>query len=72
MPFRDQRPTLSPAHRSELDRQAINAACHVLLSVVWLERRVAMHLVTLSEKADARRAVGRPRHKLIPVPTHEP
>ncbi len=72
MPVREQRPSLSNTHRSELDRQAINAACHVLLSVVWLERRVAMRLVTLSENADARRAVGRPRHALIPVATHEP
>ena len=49
MPVREQRPSLSNTHRSELDRQAISAACHVLLSVVWLERRVAMRLVTLSE-----------------------
>ena len=47
MPFRDERPSPYRAHRSHFDRQAINAACHLLLGVVWLERRVAMHLVTL-------------------------
>ena len=54
MPLRDQPPSLPPVHRSEFDRRAINAACHLLLGVVWLERRVAMQLVTISERVDAR------------------
>lgn len=41
--------------RSGIDRQAINAVCHLLLSAVWLERRVAVRLVTLAERSDARR-----------------
>jgi hypothetical protein len=41
--------------RSSIDRQAINAACHLLLSAVWLERRMAVGLVTLAERSDTRR-----------------
>jgi hypothetical protein len=35
------RKDLAAAHRSELDHRAINVAGHVLLGVVWLERRIA-------------------------------
>jgi hypothetical protein len=41
--------------RWDVDRQAINAACHLLLSAVWLERRMAVGLVTLAERSDTRR-----------------
>jgi hypothetical protein len=41
--------------RWDIDRQAINAACHLLSSAVWLERRVAVGFVTLAERSDTRR-----------------
>jgi hypothetical protein len=49
--------SLSRTQRPEFDRQAINAACHLLLGAVWLERHIAVGLVTLAERADARRLV---------------
>jgi hypothetical protein len=71
MPFRDQRSSPSGTRRSKFDRKAINAACHVLLGMVWMERRVAMDLVTLAEKTDARRAARRPRPALIAAVINE-
>ncbi len=35
------RKDLTAARRSELDHRAINIAGHLLLGVVWLERRIA-------------------------------
>ena len=58
MPFRERRPTQHRTHRSAIDRQAINVACHLLLGVVWFERHVATQLVTFAERADGRRPVA--------------
>ncbi len=60
-----QNRSLYRTQRPEIDRQAINAACHLLLGAVWLERRVAIRLVTLAERADTRRAVDQRQHSGI-------
>jgi hypothetical protein len=41
MSHRRDLPAAHRAHRSELDRRAINVTGHLLLGVVWLECRVA-------------------------------
>jgi hypothetical protein len=56
MPFRTPGPTPYRTHRSHVDRQAINVACHLLLGVVWFERRLATQLVTFAERTDGRRS----------------
>lgn len=72
MPFRDEPPSPHRTYRSEFDRQAINAACRLLLSAVWLERRVAMQLMTFAERADARQAMGQPLQAVMAEATNEP
>ncbi len=52
------------AHRSELDHRAINMAGHLLLGVVWLERRIAYipdQLGALLEMAVLEGSSGRSR-----------
>jgi hypothetical protein len=51
--------SLYRTQRPEIDRQAINAACHLLLGAVWLERHIAVRLVTLAERADVRQSIDR-------------
>jgi hypothetical protein len=41
MTNRNDQPVAYRAHRSELDHRAINVTGHLLLGVVWLERRIA-------------------------------
>ena len=41
MTQRSKSPAGNRAHRSELDRRAINVAGHLLLGFVWLECRLA-------------------------------
>jgi hypothetical protein len=60
-----QNRSLYRTQRPEIDRQAINAACHLLLGAIWLERRVAMRLVTLAERVDTRGSVDQRQHSGI-------
>jgi hypothetical protein len=41
MTQRNDRPAANRVQRSEFDRRAINVAGHVLVGIVWLERRFA-------------------------------
>jgi hypothetical protein len=41
MTHRKDLPVAYRPHRSELDHRAINVAGHLLLGVVWLERRIS-------------------------------
>ena len=40
MTQRNESPATNRAHRSEMDRRAIDATAHLLLGIVWLERRL--------------------------------
>jgi hypothetical protein len=55
MAQRNDSPAANPSQRSEFDRRVINVAGHVLVGIVWLERRCASIPDEIGLKAGATR-----------------
>ncbi len=55
MTQRNDSPAVSQAQRSEFDRRAISVAGHVLVGMVWLERRLTSVPSGVGSKAGATR-----------------
>jgi hypothetical protein len=72
---RNEHPVVSRAHRSDLDRRAIDVAGHLLLGVVWLESRIASvpdRLGALVEMAGRSGATGPIRVPALAVTGNQP